>query len=131
MVTRQSELVRVLDLISKELPGPQWVALVDNDGLVVACVPPKPVVEPERISAMTAASAMMAERVLAEVEGGKLRFASIAGSKRQHLTVYISPDRMLSIGLGPQVPAQATFAALGRWVPELLKVLKMRLTEAR
>ena len=130
MVTRQSELLRVLDSIQRELPEPHWVALVDNDGLVVACVPANPSIEPERISAMTAASAMMGERVLSEVDGGQLRYASIAGSRRQHLTVYLSADRMLSIGLGPQVPAQATFAPLGRWVPELLRVLKMRLSDA-
>src|SRR3990172_2874590 len=53
-----------------------------------------------------------------------LDFASV----RQHLAVVLSKDRLLSIGLGPDVPAQATFAPLGRWVPELIRTLQMRFT---
>lgn len=128
MATRQSELQRVLGLLSKELPEPLWVALVDGDGLIVACVPSNPPVGSDRISAMAAASQLMGERVLGEIEGGSLRFASIAGSLRQHLTVVVKRDHLLSIGLGPEVPAQATFGPLGRWVPELLHVLNMRFT---
>lgn len=127
-VTRQSELLRVLGHMAADLPGPDWVALVDNDGLLVACVPTEPPVEIDRISAMTAASVSMGNRVLDEIDGGRMRYASIAGSARQHLTVMVSPDRLLSIGLRPEVAAQATFGALGKWVPELLKVLRMRFT---
>ncbi|HLC04127.1 MAG TPA: roadblock/LC7 domain-containing protein [Anaerolineales bacterium] len=114
--------------MAEEIPDPAWVALVDYNGLIVACVPPEPDVELERISAMTAAAVMMGERVLDEIEGGQLRFASIAGAKRQQLTMALSKDRLLSIGLGPEVPAQATFGPVSRWVPELMKALKMRFT---
>ncbi|OGO16259.1 MAG: hypothetical protein A2Y93_09160 [Chloroflexi bacterium RBG_13_68_17] len=127
-VTRQSELLRVLGEMARELPDPEWVALVDSDGLIVACVPAEPPVETDRISAMTAASVTMGNRVLAEIEGGKMRYASIAGSARQHLTVMVSPDRLLSIGIRPDVPAQATFGPLSRYIPELLRVLRMRFT---
>ncbi|HET7011022.1 MAG TPA: roadblock/LC7 domain-containing protein [Anaerolineales bacterium] len=129
MLTRQSELQRVLSGLAQDLPDAQWVALVDQNGLVVSCVPAEPPVDPDRIAAMTAASAQTAERVLHEVDGGKMRFANITGSSRQHLTVYLSKDRLLSIGLSPDVAAQATIPMLTRWVPELLRVLKMRLVE--
>src|SRR3989304_129043 len=72
MVPRQSELHRVLGLLANDLPKPEWVALVDQNGLIVACVPPEPPVETERISAMTAASGAMGDRVLRELEGGGL-----------------------------------------------------------
>lgn len=127
-ITRQSELLRVLGEMARELPEPEWVGLVDKDGLIVACVPADPPVEAERISAMTAASVMMGNRVLQEIEGGQMRYASIAGSRRQHLTVVVSPDRLLSIGIRPEVPAQATFGPLSRFIPELLRVLRMRFT---
>ncbi len=123
MATRQSELLEVLGQLADELPDPDWVALVDNDGLIVSCIPESPVVGQDRISAMTAASIIMAERVLDEIEGGQTRFTSIAGSNRQMLSVVLSRDRVLAIGLGPEVPAQATFASMTRWVPEILKVL--------
>lgn len=126
MTTRQAELVRVLSELSKELPEPEWVALVDDQGLVMACVPEELTVDEERVSAMTAALAGMGERVLQEVEGGQLRFASVSGSKRQCLAVMLKPDRLLSIGLRPGVPAQATFRPLSRWVPELLGALQKR-----
>lgn len=130
MVTRQSELLRVLGRLAEELPQPEWVALVDSNGLIMACVPNEPVVDTDRISAMTAASVMMGDRVLKEIDGGAMRFASIAGSVRQHLTVVLSKDRLLSIGLKPDVPAHATFAPVGRWVPELLRALHMRIRAA-
>jgi predicted regulator of Ras-like GTPase activity (Roadblock/LC7/MglB family) len=128
MTTRQSELLRVLAHLAQDLPEPEWVALVDQNGLVVACVPEEPVVGADRISAMTAASVLMGERVLSEIDGGGLRYASIAGAIRQQLTVVLSKDRMLSIGLRPEVPAHATFGPVGRWVPELLRALHMRIT---
>lgn len=124
MTTRQSELLRVLDSLADELPDPDWVALVDDNGLIVACIPEAPVVGQDRISAMTAASVIMAERVLGEIEGGRMRYATVAGSNRQLLTVVLSADRLLAIGLGPEVPAQGTFAVLTHWVPEILAVLK-------
>lgn len=129
MATRQSELQRVLGLLAGELPDPDWVALVDGDGLIVSCVPPDPPISADQISAMAAASQIMAERILTELEGGPMRFASVAGARRQHLTVMVKKDHLLSIGLGPDVPAQATFAPLGRWIPEVLRVLKARFTK--
>lgn len=124
MATRQSELLRVLSQLSDQLPSPDWVALVDDNGLIVACIPEQPSISQDRISGMTAASVIMAERVLDEVEGGRMRYTTVAGSKRQFLTVVLSPDRLLAIGLGPEVPAQATFSALTQWVPEILAVLR-------
>jgi predicted regulator of Ras-like GTPase activity (Roadblock/LC7/MglB family) len=122
-MTRQSELLEALGQMANELPDPDWVALVDSDGLIVACIPESPIVGQDQISGMTAASIIMAERVLEEIEGGQMRFTSIAGSNRQMLSVVLSRERVLAIGLGPEVPAQATFASLTRWVPEILKVL--------
>ena len=122
-MTRQSELLEVLGQMADELPEPDWVALVDDNGLIVACIPEDPVVGQDRISGMTAASIIMAERVLDEIDGGQMRFSSIAGSDRQMLSVVLSRERVLAIGLGPEVPAQATFASLTRWVPQILQVL--------
>lgn len=124
MATRQSELERILGLLSQELPDPDWVALVDEQGLVLSCVPDEPVVSEDRISAMTAAMVDLGDRVVREVEGGTFRFATVSGSQRQHLAVLLTSDRLLSVGLNPRVPAQATFAALSRRVPDVLKTLK-------
>ncbi|HEX9797024.1 MAG TPA: roadblock/LC7 domain-containing protein [Anaerolineales bacterium] len=126
MATRQSELERVLTELAAELPNPHWVALVDDQGLVLSCVPENPVVEEERVSAMTAAVVGLGDRVMEEVDGGRLRYANVAGSKRQYLAVVLTPDRLLSIGLDPTVAAQATFRPLSKWVPELLQALQRR-----
>jgi len=123
MATRQDELLEVLSQMAEEMPDPDWVALVDGNGLIVSCIPETPVVGQDQISAMTAASIIMGERVLDEIEGGQMRYTSIAGANRQMLSVVLSNDRVLAIGLGPEVPAQATFASLTRWVPEIIQVL--------
>jgi predicted regulator of Ras-like GTPase activity (Roadblock/LC7/MglB family) len=126
MVTRQSELIRVLETIAAELPDPLWVALVDDDGLLVACVPSQPPVNVDQISAMTAALALTAMRVLVEINAEEFRYSSVAGSERQLLLVALDGKRFLSIGLGPDVVVQTTFRPLSRRVAELLKILKMR-----
>ena len=126
MTTRQSELQRVLASLSQEIPRADWVALVDQNGLMVSSVPAEPPVDSDRVAAMTAAIAQTAERVLTEIEGGTLRFATVTGSRRQHLTVFLSRDRLLAIGLPPEVEAQTVIPPLMRWVPELLQVLKRR-----
>ncbi len=126
MTTRQAELVRILEQLAEELPEPDWVALVDDQGFVMACVPEKLDVGEDRVSAMTAALVSMGDRVLEEVEGGILRYANVSGSKRQYLAVVLSADRLLSIGLRPGLAAQVTFRPLSRWVPELLQALQRR-----
>jgi predicted regulator of Ras-like GTPase activity (Roadblock/LC7/MglB family) len=126
MVTRQSELIRVLETIAEELPDPLWVALVDDDGLLVACVPSQPPVNVDQISAMTAALALTAIRVLGEIEAAEFRYSSVTGSDRQLLLVALDGKRFLSIGLGPDVAVQTAFRPLSRRVAELLKILKMR-----
>jgi hypothetical protein len=89
----------------------------------MACIPEEPGISTDSISAMTAATVTMGDRVLREIDGGGLRFASIAGSARQQVTVILGQSRLLSIGIGPEVPAQQTFGPLSRWVPELIKAL--------
>ena len=126
MVTRQSELIRVLETIAEDLPEPLWVALVDDDGLLVACVPSQPPVNVDQISAMTAALALTAMRVLGEIDAEEFRYSSVTGSERQLLLVALDGKRFLSIGLGPDVVVQTVFRPLSRRVAELLKVLKMR-----
>ncbi|MBE9479728.1 MAG: hypothetical protein IMY80_07165 [Chloroflexi bacterium] len=126
MVTRQSELIRVLETIAAELPDPLWVALVDDDGLLVACVPSQPPVNVDQISGMTAALALTAIRVLGEINADEFRYSNVAGSERQLLLVALDGKRFLSIGLGPDVVVQTTFRPLSRRVTELLKILKMR-----
>jgi predicted regulator of Ras-like GTPase activity (Roadblock/LC7/MglB family) len=126
MITRQSELQRVLGNLADELRVAEWVALVDQNGLMVSSVPPEPPVDSDRIAAMTAAVAQTAERVLFELDGGKLRFASVTGAQRQNLTVFLSADRLLAIGLPPETEAQSVIPHLMRWVPELIQVLKRR-----
>jgi predicted regulator of Ras-like GTPase activity (Roadblock/LC7/MglB family) len=126
MVTRQSELQRVLTSLSQEIGKSDWVALVDQNGLLVSAVPAEPAVDSDRVAAMTAAVAQTAERVLSEIDGGALRFATVTGARRQHLTVFLSRDRLLAIGLAPEVEAQSVIPPLMRWVPELIQVLKRR-----
>jgi predicted regulator of Ras-like GTPase activity (Roadblock/LC7/MglB family) len=128
MVTRQSELIRLLGILAKELPDPYWVALVDDDGLIVACVPDEPLVDLDGLSAMTATLALTGDRVIEEIKGGKFHFATISGSKRQLLVVFVSQKRFISIGLAPEIPPRSMFSILSRRIPEIMQVLQMRFT---
>jgi predicted regulator of Ras-like GTPase activity (Roadblock/LC7/MglB family) len=126
--TRQDELIRILDSLAESLPEVYWIVLVDQDGLVMACIPSKPEVSPESIAAMTAAMATTVERILGELDGGQLRYTSVVGSRRHHVTILLPEGRLLTIGLPPDTSPQKTFQPIRQWIPELLNVLKMRFT---
>ncbi len=126
MITRQAELQRVLGALADEIQPAEWVALVDQNGLMVSCVPADPPVDGDRIAAMAAAIAQTSERVLLELDGGALRLATVVGASRQHLTVFLGHDRLLTIGLRPEVEAQSVIPHLMRWVPDLIQALKRR-----
>jgi|Deesub1362A_J573_1020465.scaffolds.fasta_scaffold03735_3 predicted regulator of Ras-like GTPase activity (Roadblock/LC7/MglB family) len=126
MVTRESELARVLGAIAKELPDPRWVTLLDEDGLLVASAPDLQKVDSTRAAAVSAALVATANRVMAELEGGDLRYASVAGSGCHNLVIALANGRALSIGLPPNQPAQVAFGPLRKWASELTQVLEKR-----
>lgn len=130
MVTRESELLRILGALAQELPQPKWVSLVDDDGLMIACHPAAPPVSQDRIAGMTAAEVLTSRRLVEEMDAGKLRFVSAMGSQAQILIVGLDRRHFLSIGLEPQVQAQTAFGPLSRWVPEILRTLRMRFSAA-
>ena len=127
-LTRQDELLQVLGSLARELPEPAWVALVDQDGFMVACYPSDPVIDLERISAMTAVVLTTSERVLTEIEGGQLRYASISGGSRQNLMISLGQYWFLSLGLSPDVQIPTTFRPIRKWAAGILGVLKKRYT---
>ena len=129
MVTRQSELLRVLGRLKDDLVNPHWVALIDEGGLVLACVPDEPPVDIERVSAMTATLAVSGERVIGEIAGGRLRYVCVAGSQRQQLIVLLSVECVISLGLDPDVSPRSTFKPLARWATEIMQVLQMKFSE--
>jgi predicted regulator of Ras-like GTPase activity (Roadblock/LC7/MglB family) len=129
-MTRQDELIRILTSLADSFDDVYWTALVDHEGLVMACVPPRPEVSPESIAAMTAAMATTVERIMEEIDGGQLRYTSVVGSKRHHVTILLPEGRLLTLGLPPDVSPQKTFKPIRQWIPELLKVLKMRFTSS-
>ena len=128
--TRQDELIRILNSLADSLPEVYWIVLVDQEGLVMACVPPKPEVSPENIAAMTAAMATTVERILGEIDGGQPRYSSVVGSRRHHVTILLPEGRLLTIGLPPDVSPQKTFQPIRQWIPQLLDVLRMRFTSS-
>lgn len=130
MVTREDELLRALGELADKLPDPLWVALVDDDGLIMASVPSDPPVNTDRISAMTAAIVLTGSRVLREIEAGELRYVTTAGSERQVMTVVLGEGRHLSLGLKPSVRASVTFSPLSTYVPQLMKILHKRMKAA-
>jgi predicted regulator of Ras-like GTPase activity (Roadblock/LC7/MglB family) len=126
MVTRESELERLLLELAAELPDPMWAAIIDNDGLLIACVPPQPVISTDQIAAMTVTGMVAAKRIADEIDGGSFRFAAVAGSKRQLIVVAMDGKRFLSLGFKPQVQTHQIFGPLSEKVPEILKTLKMK-----
>jgi predicted regulator of Ras-like GTPase activity (Roadblock/LC7/MglB family) len=125
MVTRESELLSVLGKLKDDLGDPQWVALVDDRGLVMACVPENPQIDIERVAAMVAALTISGERVINEIAGGHLRYVNVSGSKRQQLIIFLNLECVLTLGLDPYVSPRYTCKALARWAPKIMQILQM------
>jgi len=128
--TRQDELIRVMNSLADSLQEVYWVTLVDHDGFVLASVPPDPDISSESIAAMSAALSTTVERILGEIDGGQLRYTSVVGSRRHQIMVMLPESRLLVLGLPPEISPQKTFQPIRRWIPDLLKVLKKRFTQA-
>lgn len=124
--TGPTDLEAVLAGLADDLPDPHWVALVDLDGLVLASVPADPEIDTGRISAMTAVVVVMSERVLGEIEGGRFRYITVGGSNRLQITVALNRERLLSVGLNPDVPPHVAFKPLSRWGPKIISTLQAR-----
>jgi len=129
-ITRQDELIRVMNSLADSLHEVYWVTLVDRDGFVLASVPPDPDISPESIAAMSAALSTTVERILGEIDGGQLRYTSVVGSRRHQIMVMLPESRLLVLGLPPEISPQKTFQPIRHWIPDLLKVLKKRFTQA-
>ncbi|MGD8622307.1 MAG: roadblock/LC7 domain-containing protein [Anaerolineales bacterium] len=125
MVTRESELERLLTELVAVLPEPMWAAIIDDDGLLIACIPHSPAVSSDTIAAMTVTGTIASKRITGEIEGGSFRFSAIAGSQRQLIVVALDKKRFLSLGFSPQVQTHQIFGPLSEKVPEILKTLKM------
>jgi predicted regulator of Ras-like GTPase activity (Roadblock/LC7/MglB family) len=125
-ITRQDELIRVMESLADSLSEVYWITLVDREGFILASVPAYPEVSPETIAAMSAALSSTVERILGEIDGGELRYTSVVGSRRHHIMVMLPESRFLTIGLPPNVSPQQTFKPIRQWLPELLTVLKKR-----
>jgi predicted regulator of Ras-like GTPase activity (Roadblock/LC7/MglB family) len=128
-VTRGEELMRVLALLARDIPHARWIALVEQNGLVIGFVPADPNVNPEGVAGITAAAVMVAERVLNEVMGGQLRYMNIAGSACQYLMVMIKQDRFLAVGLPSDALVQATFRPILKRIPQLLEIIERRFSQ--
>ena len=124
MVTRQSELERLLGELSRELPDPLWIAIIDSDGLLIASTPPEAEISLDQIAAMTATTTIASKRVIGEIAGGSFRFAAIAGSARQLVSLALDNQRYLSLGFLPQVQTHQIFGPLSEIVPQILETLR-------
>ena len=129
-ITRQDELIRVMDGLANSIPEVYWVTLVDREGFILASVPAYPDINSETIAAMSAALSSTVERILGEIDGGQLRYTSVVGSRRHHMMVMLPEGRLLTIGLPPDFSPQKTFQPIRQWMPDLLNVLKMRFTNS-
>jgi len=83
--------------------------------------PADPPISADQISAMAAASQMMAERILTELEGGQMRYASVAGAKRLHLTVIGQEGSPAVHRPGSGCSGAGHLRPARRWIPEVLR----------
>ena len=71
----------------------QWVALVDNDGMLKAQIK---VADPDAVSAMTTAAQSIGERIVSELENGYFRYSVTAGASGTLIIVRINEQFLLA-----------------------------------
>jgi predicted regulator of Ras-like GTPase activity (Roadblock/LC7/MglB family) len=100
----QDELAQIMN----KLPECYYIAVVSVDGLLIAFCEPEsdtPHLEEDRVSAMSAASLALGERISSELGGGGYRFSVIAGQQGMQFVVglwdesEVEGDFVLAFGL--------------------------------
>lgn len=91
-----AHLERLLAEIVRETPQIDWIVLIKSDE-DVSVVPAE--MGTDRISAMGAAMSALGERIASELKDGELQYILIAGTNEISMTIELSPDCLLVIGL--------------------------------
>lgn len=97
------EQERALREIARKLPDLRWAAIVSVDGLVQTIYNPFGKQDADRVSAMTAATISLGERITTELQHGHLAYAVVAGDEGIFAGHFVGEGYVLVVGL----PAEA------------------------
>ena len=124
--SQRATLNQELARLAADLPETRWIVLLSKDGVNKA-VFPEFVGETDRLSAMSAATLSLGERITRELKGGEMRYTLIGGTYNLHLIIALGKDHMLVLGLRPTVSLDSIFKALQASITPLLEELKVEL----
>lgn len=92
--------------------------------MFIVSFPSKPEVEIDRISAMGAAMSALGERIASELKDGELQYISIAGTRGVSITIELSPECFLTIGLKKEASIEGFLRQMQETsLPLLMKAL--------
>ncbi|MFZ6027613.1 MAG: roadblock/LC7 domain-containing protein [Chloroflexota bacterium] len=114
--------------LAADLCDVRLLALLTADGLVRGCWPAS--FDEDRLSAMSAATLSLGERIVKELKLGKLRYALQAGEFGLHLVFMLDGEYGLAMNVRPDVSLDALFAALERCLPPFCLELGIALSPA-
>ncbi len=124
--SQRVKLNRILNQLAANLPESRWLLLMDKHGRDKASFPDF-ITDPARISAMSAATMSLGQRVTTELKGGDLRYALFGGTLNLHLIVMLSTDYVLALGLHPGASLDTLLKALKESIMPLLDELKIEI----
>lgn len=124
--SQRIKLNQILNQLAANLPESRWLLLMDKHGRDKASFPDF-VTEPVRITAMTAATMSLGQRVTTELKGGDLRYALFGGTLNLHLIVMLSSDYVLALGVRPGTSLDTLLRALKESIKPLLSELKIEM----
>ncbi len=121
-----ADLEHLLAEIALETPQIEWIALMESDGVFVSSFSPRSRVEKDRVSAMGAAMSALGERIAFELKDGELQYILVAGTSGISVTIQLSPDYLLVIGLNKQTSIEEFLKRMQETrLPLLLKIIHM------
>ncbi len=122
----QTHLERLLAEIALATPQVEWIALVKSSGIFISSFPSRPNVNTDTITAMGAAMSALGERIASELKNGELQYILIAGTSGISVTIELSPDCLLVIGLNKESSIEEFLSRLQEThLPLLTKNLHM------
>jgi uncharacterized protein len=109
-----------------ELPGVRLAALFTSSGLIRGCWPT--ITDEDRLSAMSAATLSLGERIIKELKLGRLRYALQAGELGTHCVIALNDEVALVLDIHPTASLDSLFSTVQRSLPPICLEMGIQLS---
>ena len=120
---KEDEIVPILKTIAERLRQANWIALMTMSGAHIQEILGLGDLDQDRVAAMSAAAMSLGDRIIEELENGRLTYTIIAGKKGILLFKPLNHQFLLTLNLWPDTAIDDILRHLEESLPPLLSLI--------